>query len=88
MSAQSRVSSGRQADRPSILEGESAGPGYGAADQEGGNRGAVLPNRVSARPHTGERSAVRTLESSHAEPTGPIVTTPGLDAFEGSSGQV
>ena len=48
MSAQPRSSETRQTGRSSILEGEVAGPAYGAAE-EGGNRQSAIPNGVPLR---------------------------------------
>ena len=48
MSAQPRSSETRQTGRSSILEGEAAGPAYGAAE-EGGNRQSAIPNGVPLR---------------------------------------
>ena len=61
MSAQSRAT-GRQADRTSILEGESSGPSYGAAEPEGGSRqSVVLPDGVTSRQFAVETDAERHL---------------------------
>ena len=58
MSAQSRAT-GRQADRTSILEGESSGPSYGP---EGGSRqSVVLPDGVTSRQFAVETDAERHL---------------------------
>ena len=75
MSAQSRLFSGQQAGRPSVLEGESSGPAYGAANSEGRNRVLpALPNGVTARVVTAESNVEQgSTENQVPEPTGPVV---------------
>ncbi|CAE7938908.1 ATG18, partial [Symbiodinium necroappetens] len=85
MSAQSRQETTRQAGRPSILEGEAAGPTYGAAGDggEGGNRQSAMPNGVPLRLQNAgvrsrdsgdivERAAATQVDASQ---TGPGATT-------------
>ena len=94
MSAQSRQDNIGQAGRPSILEGEVAGPTYGAADDRGGNRQATLPNGVRLRlqsPRTRQRVSGNSVDGTAADlvdgATGPGATNTSDGVRLGVEGQ-
>ena len=89
MSAQSRAT-GRQAGRTSVLEGESSGPSYGAAEPEGGSRqSVVLPNGVTSRRSVVETDAGRMrAEGPFVGPTGSAATGQEGNGVSGLGGLV
>ena len=95
MSAQSRQEETRRAGRPSILEGEAAGPSYGAAGDRGGDRAqSALPNgvplrlqNVGVRPRASDDAASVTAEHGDTGMTGPGATITSNRDGSGLGGQ-